>query len=179
MSINLIAAAGYYHQLGMNITCIRGSKDSDSSYKAPVNLDWEDYFSCPQTSEYILAQDWDNATGIGLVLGYGGYRALDIDDISSEIIYGTETINGTKKTLLNEFISDCLSMLKLPSNYPWVVISGSGKGIHIIFKTKDLNGFICKSWAFSPIKEDNTKKFKIFELRWRDSMRYCHNPNGM
>lgn len=169
--LDLVAAAGYYHQIGMNITCIIGCKDSVESFKAPDNKDWKEYFSTPQTTEYILGLNWDNATGVGLVLGYGGYRAIDIDEIEPHIMHCVTESNGSKQSTLSTFIKECLTILKLPSDYPWVVRSGSGTGIHIIFKTKELDGFDCKSWAFSPLMtDDGNRYFKRFELRWEDHL---------
>lgn len=170
MMTDLITKAGFYHSLGMNLTCLKGNVNDPKSYKDPVDKDWELYFSKPQSIEYVLGQDWENASGIGLILGFNEYRAIDIDNIRSGLAqyFGSDLDYYYP---LGDFIKDCLSILKLPPDYEWVVESGSGQGLHIIFKAKDIPGFECRSWAFGPSPYDDFHQdFECFELRWKDHL---------
>ncbi len=167
---DLMLKAGFYHSLGMNITCLKGHEEEPKSFKDPVDKNWEQYFSEPQSMDYVLSQDWENATGIGLVLGYNGFRAIDIDKIRSGLsMYFGEDLDYYYP--LGNMIKECLALLKLPSDYDWVVKSGSGSGLHIIFKTKEIEGFDCRSWAFGPDRYDDFHQdFERFELRWKDHL---------
>ena len=113
----------------MNITQMKWSecpKRNNKSFKEPIDTDWETYKIIPQSLDYILKLNWEKSAGIGLVLGYNQYRALDVDISSlwvSEIMYPDEGLNG--------FINEILTLLHLPIDYPWVVRSGNGCGFHI------------------------------------------------
>ena len=74
MDNELLLYANYFHNLGMNISPIQGG-----NYKNPADNDWKSYINKYQAYEKIQSYDWGNATGIGLILGFGDYRALDID----------------------------------------------------------------------------------------------------
>lgn len=156
MSNELKFMASFYGLFDMNITQMKWSecpKRNHKSFKTPVDTEWEKYQNEPQSTEYLSSLKWEKSSGIGLVLGYNQYRALDVDRVRSDEI----------DTLIDEM----LKSLKLPSDYPWVVRSGSGYGFHIIFKcddnsaTQNLNSI---SFEF------NDKYSGWMELRWRDHL---------
>ena len=185
--------ASFYQNFGMNITHIKGGLagaemiiDSDGNgsvqvvdydqykrgYKTPTDLEWEKYATVTESKEYILQQDWDNATGIGLITGYNEIRAIDIDKLYTGNEYGA--LNMREEASF-EFLNKCLNMLDLPSNYPWVVRSGSGQGFHIIFYAKDIEGLYINNKAFSPNNNwiytnyngGIEPKFEKIELNWK------------
>lgn len=106
-------------------------------------------------------EDWSQATGIGLILGYNNYRAIDVD------LY--VDISETKR---RELIKDFINALELPDEYPWIVNSGGGKGFHIIFKCSSYeNEEETISYQFHnhyKLKFTNEERFGAIELRWKD-----------
>jgi len=62
-------------------------------YKGPLIEDWEKYILSRQGDEEIQSYDWIEATGIGVILGYNEYRALDVDSLccSLDDQYSEET----------------------------------------------------------------------------------------
>lgn len=125
---NLQFMSMYYRQFGMNITQMR-----DNGHKEPTDISWKNYIDQPQPLEYLLSMDWNKSYGIGIVLGYNNYRAIDVDYVDINLL---DNLYGEGKGL-DRFIDDVLDFLDLPSNYPWVIYSGSGVGFHIIFKTRE------------------------------------------
>lgn len=157
---NLILYANYYHNWGMNLSPINydGKK-----YKEPLDENWENFIDTEQNLQYIQSNDWITATGIGCILGYNGYRALDIDQLfttQEDLLFKEEREIKVKK-----FISNCLNMLALPRDYQWIVKSGSGYGIHIIFRTEntDIKDAV---YAYSPAKRYRDPYYgnSIFDL---------------
>lgn len=87
MDTDLLLYANFYHNLGMNITHISGEQYISAGNqsillysKKPTDPKWEKYIIKKQNIEYLYAQQWDKATGLGIVLGYNQYRAIDIDE---------------------------------------------------------------------------------------------------
>ena len=125
----------YYRLFNMNITQMKWSecpKKNNKSFKEPIDLDWEKYKVCDQSLDYLFSLNWEHSSGIGLVLGYNQYRALDVDILGWILLFEQEYPDG-----LDGFINEILTFLHLPLNYPWVVRSGNGYGFHIIFKCED------------------------------------------
>ncbi len=155
--------ANIYDGFGMHLTLIDGSEPTEHSWLNPYKesfVEW-DY---DEQLESIDEMDWEKATGMGLILGeYQGrkdysyaYRAIDIDGIeichsfgdSSSVPYSYEIEDRIYNFNKSVFLTKCLEILGLPQNYGWVVKSGSGKGLHIIFRAKSIDGF--DSSAFMP-----------------------------
>lgn len=160
----------YYRIFGMNITQIRwtDSLKNDKSFKEPIDAEWGLYKSQEQSLEHLFALNWHNCEGIGLVLGFNQYRAIDVDGVhtfSLKCLYGD---NG-----FDVFINQFLEMLGLPSDYPWVIYSGSGNGFHIIFKAEDIEDDI-DSLSFQPNNNYDSGYgdglFSRIELRWCDHL---------
>jgi KaiC/GvpD/RAD55 family RecA-like ATPase len=84
---------------------------------------------------------WDSASGLAIINGPGGWHSLDIDQCD----------NPT-------FIDELLDKLDLPSDYPWVVKSGSG--YHIWFQSSEQSDRTCKEF------DCTDPRCKQIELRW-------------
>lgn len=162
----------YYRLFGMNLTQIKWSESLQdlSFFKHPISQNWTNYKTIEQPLSDILNIDWSYSSGLGLILGFNNYRALDFDiDGMSNFTYLVQ-YHGT----VDNFILETLEKLGLPKNYPWVVRSGSGYGFHIIFKCEDIEA--TKNWdsiSFEPnnnYKIYNIEYFKRLELRWADHL---------
>jgi hypothetical protein len=160
----------YYRLLGMNITQMKWSESlkNEKSFKEPIDANWCNFKTQPQSLEYISSMDWSNSAGIGLVLGYNDYRALDID-INIDFFKYYRHMNG-----IDGFINEMLQILGLPSNYPWAVRSGNGLGFHIIFRCNNNEATeIIDSISFAPndhYSQFGTEFFSRIELRWCDHL---------
>ena len=116
--------AVYYHSMGMNISPIYGREDEPSSFKMP-GIDISKWRKERQSIEDIMSFNWADATGIGLITGFNGFRALDVDGVKDDFL--TDFFK-------HKFLGVLLEDLGLPSSYEWLVLSGSGNGCHIILK---------------------------------------------
>jgi len=165
MNINKLSEY-YYYKMEMNVNSICGNTiEQRNRFKAPADKDWELFLDKRIPIDRYENQKWNDATGIGLILGYNDYRALDIDNIDFSDM---ETHNPYLPVDYqpwdspNPIIKSLLNDLGLPEDYEWVSYSGSGKGLHIIFRTESPSiadiGFRSKAYC---------GKFR-FELRWRD-----------
>lgn len=154
----------YYHGINMNLTMVQGKYPSKSSFKTPINREGmmlENLYHSPQDSSTLLKQDWLNASGMGLVLGWNDYRALDFDNIAFRV----EGFDDDREYGVREYIRESLLILGLPEDYQWVVWPGSRNGFHIIirvedFEEKDLSRI---AYAYYPCSSSE----KRIELRWR------------
>ena len=145
-----------YKSFGLTLSYVHGKSGNESSFKSEsgrLNLD----------SSYELKRELGKATGIGCCLGNNNIRAIDVDDAGS----------------CDYLISKMLYELGLPSDYPWVVYSGSRKGFHIIFKAPNINEYF-ESKAYAPNDKQCSFNFNGFdeyfppfnrmELRWMDHL---------
>jgi DNA polymerase III epsilon subunit-like protein len=115
----------HFHSLGLNMSCISNKKNQfnfleNDVLKAPSHT-WKHLETSRQELTELNSYDWENATGLGIILGHNNIMALDIDCCISP-----------------EFISFVCAILELPENYPWIYQSGSRLGYHIVFYC-DLN----------------------------------------
>jgi hypothetical protein len=169
----IIDWANFYYKLGFNVTHIVPSKNDPSKYiyKAPSNNRQLITYRRQELKE-MHSYDWENATGIGMVLGRNNIRVIDVDHLSILKKDSTKSLSNLKP-IIDEFLVDA----NLPSNYPWVVQTPS-KGYHIIIKTEDLPFKVAVN-PLSHYGENKTKAFKLnkenqkkypsfghFELRW-------------
>jgi len=182
MEPNLLLYATYYHSLGMNVAPIEGCAERDHSYKVPArNSQWRQYHNERQSDSYILSKDWKSASGLGLITGYNQYRAIDIDNLYYETWFcqvmgldAHEEYDIAWRHKSRVFLKDCLKLLGLPEDYPWIVNSGSGVGFHIIFKADDIDGFESDNTPYSPNPEQVVRdvecgllrNFACMELSW-------------
>lgn len=171
LSKRLEIAAYLYNIMGMNITQIKGHNDlyssyhsSSDSFKNPIDLGWREYLIKQQSNDYLSTLSWDDMTGIGLVCGYNNIRAIDIDGLGCFENCDNDFWHNPRKVPNNKFdsfIEYCLHLLNLPKDYKWVVRSGSGDGIHIIFKCEDVEELKLNVSAF-PSKKVNENLEPMF-----------------
>ena len=174
--LKLEVTAFVYHLMGMNITQIQGSAAKNiehrrndyyargiisdyDSYKDSANENWRDFIDSPQGWEMVNSLRWAHKTGIGIICGFNNVRAIDIDDLGcfndcSRDFY--DNPRAKQDIPFDKFIDKCLSLLNLPKDYEWVVRTGSGRGLHIIFKCEDVEDLNMDVAAFPPgnIEED-------------------------
>ena len=160
---NLKVLANYYYNLGFNVTHIGFDRSGynindkstlqhwDSILKSPSH-DWEHLKIKRQSISELNSFDWQNATGLGVVLGFADLRALDIDECSDLIT-----------------LKQICRALKLPEDYEWIVKSGSG--YHILFYA-DEHTYSLQSGKVKAFKPQSEYKnlFKHIELRWHDHL---------
>ena len=161
---NLQLYATYYHSMGMNVAPIYGRDDDPSTFKKP-GVDINKWHRERQSIEDIMSFNWVDATGIGLITGFNGIRAIDIDSIKD-----TKILEEPYK---NKIIGRILKQLNLPDDYQWVVKSGSGKGCHIIFQSDYLPDMQRDNFAFATMDSRSvldygiiTTDFKSMEISW-------------
>jgi hypothetical protein len=135
---NIFLYANLYHNFGINVTHIvpsfnEANKPNKNKYKASSN-DYSKLHYKKQTLEEIQSFDWENATGIGAIMGFGKLRALDFDGCNDLSV-----------------IIEALKELNLNIDYQWTAKTGSGNGFHIYFLAEEHR---------YPVKEDRTKAFK-------------------
>lgn len=165
-----------YNGWGMNITKIRGNMHNPKSFKSldeRWNHSLEEFYDKEQSKSMILAEDWSGNSGIGLVLGWNDYHAIDVDSLD----FTTCLHKKNKEAVIDKF----LELLGLPKDYPWIVKSGSGCGFHIIFKCEKLDeSFSSKSYTpnlhyvyyrdYSVNRYYSVRLFQRLELRWEDHL---------
>ncbi len=146
--------ANYYFNFGFNVTCITNkynffNRIDRTLLKSPSH-EWSKFQKERQAINTLRSYNWEQAVGLGVVLGYNRLRALDIDDCEDFTL-----------------IQDFLDILNLPSNYKWVTQSGSKKGFHILFYSDSHKFYVLenKIKAFKSNSNFN-KSFKHIELRW-------------
>ena len=105
----LLESALYLRSYGFNVIPVTG--------KVPIGS-WKQYQDRLITFDEMESFPWDRATGIAVINGIGGIRNLDID------IMGDESI-----------LTECLCLMGLPSDYPWVERSGFGSHIFLFVQT--------------------------------------------
>ena len=177
-----------YHILGINITQIKGSDSANyearklahysyehetyegidaskyNSYKHPFNKEWKDYITIPQDTNYLKKLNWKDKTGLGIVCGYNNIRAIDIDALACfehcEYSFWSNP-RESPDNKFDSFIEYCLYLLNLPKDYKWVVRTGSGQGIHIIFKCEDVEGLDLDITAFPSKKMEENLDFNL------------------
>lgn len=140
----------YYYNMDMNIIPIKGSSKELMSFKKPYEVDGFSLSLLKQNRlerKVLMSMSWDFISGIALVLGWNRYQAIDVDNI-----HNVEKVP--------EIIESSLVSLGLPSNYPWVVKSGSGKGFHIIYFSDKVDRDV-DVYPFAPAKD----LYKNLEVR--------------
>lgn len=147
--------SNYYYNLGFNVTNIGNLQTKfnvgEKELKKSPSHEWVYLIKNRQELRLLNNYKWNQANGVGMVLGFNNYRALDID--------GCNDVN---------FIKKVLQTLNLPEDYEWVTKSGSGNGFHIIFKHENYHPFEFHKYqnvTFLP-NSNNEKVFKRLELRW-------------
>lgn len=160
----LLTMATYYHAMGMDLTIIQGHGEDCKSYKTPgICAPFPVSGILNNQSNGVSSlfnQSWRIATGIGVCLGHAHIRAIDVDGIDYNCQILSVDENGNQYfDRIGGVLNKVLEKLGLPSDYPWVIQSGSQTGFHILFVTFELDDEI-ENIALTP----NTK--------------YCFNYNG-
>ena len=140
----------FYYNMDMNVTRIKGNAKEINSFKQP--FDNEDQpLSMLKTEKMdhsnLLNLQWDNVSGIAVVLDWNCYQAIDIDNINN-------------LDNMSDLIESYLAYLGLPSNYQWVIKSGSEKGFHIIYKSERVDKDV-EVYPFAP----KNNEYKTLEIR--------------
>jgi len=134
---NFFDEAVRYYSLGFNVTCVLNKKNefnkSDRNLlKAPAH-EWASLRNRRQNFEEFEEYSWDKSVGIGVVLGYNGLMAIDIDGCIEE-----------------KFISWICEEIGVPNNYNWIIRTGSSAGYHVILYCLDrpyIENYL--GWSFS------------------------------
>ena len=136
----------YYDVYGFNLLPLEN--------KVP-KLNWEHWQHTKMEMSDIDGLGWNtNTNGIGAISGINKLRCLDFDAVNSY-----------------EIVKDFVKSLGLPSEYLWIVKSGSGKGYHIWFYCDS------DSYLFEVLSgEKSYYKLKLkekgfcdhIELRWKN-----------
>ena len=162
---NIQLYATFYHSLGMNVAPIYNN-ENNVPFKNP-GIDIEQWRLNAQEVTDVLSLDWNEAVGLGMISGFNGFRAIDIDSFLERTSFGKSN---------ERIIEEMLYQLELPLDYQWVVKCGSGNGYHIIFLCDDLPdmlkrnySFEAQSWTEVPDYRTITyypHAFKRLELSW-------------
>jgi hypothetical protein len=125
MRNDLLKQAKHYHSLGLNIICIGDRQNifnySDNNILKAPNHEWKLYKEKEQSSEYVELLDWENAVGVGIILGYKNICAIDIDGCADFSL-----------------ITNICKILDLSDDYEWIFKTGSKAGYHIVFQCNDI-----------------------------------------
>lgn len=143
--------ANYYYNMGFNVTHIiphLNEGKAKNPYKSATN-DRHILKNQRQTIEELNSYDWENASGIGVVLGFNNLRAIDFD-------FKRFRGDVNNQQILNDFCKKVLKLLTLPSNYEWVTFTPND-GLHILF--------FCDDHPFK-VKENLTKAFTPNDNWW-------------
>lgn len=166
----------FYKSLGMNLTLMRRKRNAPKNmFKEPDFSDWQGWLTKEQDLSDIIKWNWKDAIGCGLVLGYNRYRALDFDGVWANDMSSGQSwkLVGQYEGGLQGFIKTILRACNLPEDYPWVVLSGSGCGFHIIFKCDDFDTDI-DTISLEPndnfMHDHQCGIFDRVELRWADHL---------
>lgn len=160
--------ANYYYNIGFNVTHIiphLNERKAKNPYKSPTN-DRHILKNRRQTIEELNSYDWENSTGIGVVLGFNNLRAMDFD-----LKNWKREINEISPEYFKVFLEMILSKLNLPNNYEWVLRTPSG-GFHILFYSEDhpfkvkenlTKAFTLNQYWYYKLKQND---FSHIEFRW-------------
>jgi len=160
----LLTIATYYHAMGMDLSIIQGHGDDDKSYKNPGICNPFPVSGILNNQSNgvssLFNQNWKIATGIGVCLGHNHIRAIDVDGIDYNCQILSVDENGNQYfDRIGGVLNKVLEKLGLPSDYPWVIQSGSQTGFHILFVTFELDD-------------------EIGNIALTPNMHYCFDCNG-
>lgn len=154
---NLRQIALYYYNLGFNVLHLSPKHilNENDEYEYTLKASSYEYGHLVvkrQSLEELLSYNWDDATGVGAIMGVNNLRSIDIDGCNNE-----------------GFITTLLRALKLPDDYEWIVKTGSLNGFHIIVYSEDYSYDVPagKNVAFSPIQK-LMHIFSSLELIWKN-----------
>lgn len=105
---DLQAVGRHLHAMGANVTAV-GSDGKKTLHS------WRQWQDKRQTVDDVDGLPWQGAAAVGVLVGVGAWRIVDIDAQDGQ-------------TVGRDVLADVLTRLQLPGNYPWVWRSTSGSG---------------------------------------------------
>lgn len=143
-----------YHELGFNTTCITKSENefnrgTSNFFKTPSHP-WDHLSKNEQSLNEIDNFNWKEAVGVGTITKWKKLVAIDLDGCND-----------------NNVLYSILQKLGLPSNYEWVIQSGSKNGFHILILSDKIKE--CKDddvVSTFPPKVKYEKYFDKIEFLW-------------
>lgn len=155
---NIHLFAKHFFSLGLNVTCMSNHINEYNFFSRHIlkspNHRWKHLLTQKQTQEEFESYDWKNSTGVGCITGIESIRAIDLDGCNDYT-----------------FLEKVLETLGLPSNYEWVVQSGSKNGFHIIVRTEKFEYLNEKMVVTSfPPKSDYKHLLEKAEILWNTNL---------
>jgi len=151
---NILLFAKHYFSLGLNVSCISNHINEFNFFNRNIlkcpNHKWKHMLMERQSLDELESYQWDIATGVGFITGMDNLRCIDIDGCNDY-----------------DFLELALITLGLPSNYEWVIQTGSKNGFHIIVKV-DKFSFLDERKVVTtfPPKDDYKHLFEKVEILW-------------
>lgn len=149
-NLNLAESARLLYELGFNVIPLK------QGTKLPNLSSWEPYKQRRQEWNEIRDCYWSG--GIAGVNGINGLRSFDFDQCRIEDDEPDDTP-----------VEELLVAMRLPFEYPWVTISGSGRGYHVWFVCQEELSFPDKAKYDGVPNRSYQGAFKQIELRWKNS----------
>ena len=155
MELSLKQSAIHYYNLGLNVTHIVPQQIINENFKSEFTLKepshrYNQLQFRRQDYNTMLSYDWEQASGVGAVMGFKQIRSIDID--------------GCNKI---DFIHTFLQNIGLPKDYEWLIKTGSGNGFQIIVFAHDHPYEAPKGKVVSLTpKRQYKSKFEHLELIW-------------
>ncbi len=113
------SASLYYNSLGMNVMKIFRSEVGEYSFN-PSSINYQKQ----QTAASLINSQMDDCSGIALITGWNKYHAITVHDIHDLDSSYFSWLNELKD--INGYIVQFLKELRLPVDYPWVIINKNG-----------------------------------------------------
>jgi hypothetical protein len=157
MTDNLKTFAKMYWKFGLNIACGKNELTEYNFYanniiKSPYHA-YEELLTERQDLDELELYDWENAVTIGTITGFNNLISLDIDEC-----------------LHYEYVQELLHFLNLPSDYEWVIETGSHAGFQILF-------YIDHDWLLPEFPFGASFKPKIDYKDWFERIEVLRNVN--
>ena len=155
-------ASLYYNSWGMNVMKIFRSEVGEYSFN-PSSINYQKQ----QTAASLINSQMDDCSGIALITGWNKYHAITVHDIHDLDSSYFSWLNNLKD--INGYIVQFLKELRLPVDYPWVIINKNGTGFSIIFTSEailtDIHNMIFTPWGVD-VDGEKIKHFQKLELEW-------------
>lgn len=131
---DMLPYCSFYNALGMRIGGLieKWTENGAESFFTPIN-----------DISKLREDGWQKGTSLAAEMGNGStYRTIYICGLSAEIkeeIQRQEEQPFSSSPKLGSMLREILSILKLPLDYPWIVLRGNSKTLCIIVKSGDKN----------------------------------------
>lgn len=172
--------AYYYRAMGFNVTCILPYKNdwnyyNENPFKAPghawAHLEYEE-----QTIWELESYNWDDAVGIGVVLGYKDLRCIDVDGIVDKNYSSLDEFCLDNDLSLDNDDDDLYPDEQ--NKFKKFFVTKTPNGRHFYFRAEmhDFELNYGETKVFYPKKSNHYNKFTQLELRYRF---HCVLPPSM